>query len=266
MGMSRSTRAVAVCVLGALLGAACAAGPESAGPSEAADEPAPAADQSSTVDPGAEEPTQLAFVDTDLQLASASDVQVRAGETVVLDHLVYNTTGGAASVRFGATAPPDLVVELSTTSIRLASEETFAFTSSVQVPDDAETGETITLDVQAAALGGDTPVRNAIALTVSDQQGERPEATATSGVTTTNEKILVYVLGSVSQTSDALDPGSLRVLWPGFRSDEATAANGTVTYHPYLNVTGRDLVLFEVCAAAGWCDTGTIAIDVNDTP
>lgn len=217
------------------------------------------------VDAGVEEPTQLAFVDADLQLASATDVRVRPGESVVLDHLVYNTTGGAASVRFGAIAPPGIVVDVSTTSIRLASEETFAFTSTVQVPDAAEPGDIIDLDVQAAALGGDAPARNTITLTVSDQEGERPGATTTSGVTTTNEKILVYVLGSVSQTSDGLDPSSLRVLWPGFRSDEATAANGTVTYYPYLNVTGSDLVLFEVCSTTGWCDTGTIAIEVDDT-
>ena len=61
-----------------------------------------------------------------------------------------------------------------------------------------------------------------------------------------------------------LDIASLRVIAGGWLADQITGnGNGTITYVPFANVEGVDVVMYEMCDAESRCDTGLITITIG---
>ena len=103
-----------------------------------------------------------------------------------------------------------------------------------------------------------------VQLLVVEAVGQRPVAGADAGFTGTNESVIVYVVGDDSDPDDDLDYQSLRVIEGGFGADQVSGAgNGTITYVPFANVTGPDVVMFEICDGEARCDTTLLTIDVT---
>jgi hypothetical protein len=73
----------------------------------------------------------------------------------------------------------------------------------------------------------------------------------------------MYVLASAADPDADLDQSSLGVVWFGFVSDDVSAANGTITYVPFNDVTGTDAVVYEVCDLEGLCATAVAEITIE---
>ena len=60
-----------------------------------------------------------------------------------------------------------------------------------------------------------------------------------------------------------LDLETLRIVGGGFRAADLSVPNiGFINYEPFANLTGPDVVLYEICSTRGLCDTTTLTIDV----
>ncbi len=222
-------------------------------------------------------PDEIALVDPELVIEGAAAIQVAAGETVTVHHAVHNQSDADRSLGFrhrhhgdadaaepGGAEPFE--VELSHTTIRVDAQEVLALTSVVEVPDDAAPGDVLAYDVVVVDVD-DITRRHAttVELTVAEAEGVRPQLGADTGVTTTNKTVLVYVVGDDRDPDGDLDLASLRVVAGGFRADEATSTvAGTVTYVPFANVTGTDIVIYELCDHEGRCSTAPLTILVED--
>lgn len=254
------------CVLAlVLLAAGC--GQSDGGPSEVAADPEPtvaAPDPEPTET--AEAPDEVAFTETDITISGDTGVLVVPGETVEVDHLVRNTAANARSTGYRVdTEDEDLVIELSTDAKRLKADEIGSLVSTVTVPADAEVGQVFEYSVIALNVA-DVTERSVttVQLLVTDAVGERPTAGPDAGFTTTNERVLIYVIGDDVDPDGDLDMSSLRVIDGGFAAAEIVGdGNGTITYVPFANVTGSDIVMYEICDAEDRCDTALVDIDVT---
>lgn len=212
-----------------------------------------------------EPPAELPLVDPDIRFASDTGVVAAPGDTVVVDHVVYNTASTARTVRFRV-QDADVSVELSLSSIRLDAGASLPIVTTVKVPADASPGQVYSFDV-AAAQTDDVSRRviNEVRVLVDDAEGERPTVMDTLAETETNEKVVVYVVGAASDVDDDLDTTSLRLLGGGFvAADVVASTNGTITYYPFANIVGEDVVLYELCDDEGRCDSAMLTIDVHE--
>lgn len=234
--------------------------------------PAPEA-PTSTPDEGAgdgldaDAPDELAFAESDVTIEGDTGVLVTPGETVNVDHLVFNTAGRSRSVAYRADLDDDvpLQIELSGDSSRLSTGEIESLVSTVTVPADAAPGTVFEYRVVAVNTE-DISERSVttVQLLVTEATGQRPDAGPDAGLTTTNERVLVYVVGDDTDPDGDLDIASVRVIAGGFSADSLEGdGNGTITYVPFANVVGDDVVMYEVCDSEQRCDTGLISITVE---
>lgn len=210
-------------------------------------------------------PEELSLVQPDLKLVSDTGVLATAGETVVVDHVVHNAADTPRNVRF-LVQGADVPIDLSLSSFRLDAGASFPVITTVSVPPDASPGDVFTFSM-AAVQTDDVSLRaiNEVRILVDDAEGERPVVLDTLADTETNENLTVYVYGAASDADDDLDASSLRVLGGGFVSAEVTArTDGTIRYTPFANVTGEDVVLYELCDHEGRCDSAMLTITVED--
>ncbi len=251
--MGRSTSATIVAF--ALILAACGGGEAAAPEPTPTDSPAPTATATA--------PDELALLQTEVGLDGDTYALVQPGETVEIDHLLYNRSTAARSMTFRI-RDTDLDVSLALTSLRVGPEEAIHFTSTVAVPDTAKVGDVLDYTV-LAAVSSDTDQRAVmtVKLEVTDAVGQRPEIGPHRGQTETNEKVTLYVLTGADDADGDLDFSSLRIVAGGFRAADLVARpDGTIVYLPFQNVTGTDLVLYELCDSEQRCDTNVITIDV----
>lgn len=206
----------------------------------------------------------LAGDELELELSGESKVAVVPGESVELNHLLYNRSPGTRSITFRI-QDADLDVSLPLSSARVAAQEVLLFTSAITVPDDAAVGESYLYRVTATvSTDVDQQTFMEIRLVVSEAGGTRPSIVSNSASTGTNEKLVVYVLTAASDPDDDIDFSSLRIVAGGFKSSGVSAsADGTITYLPFQNVTGDDVVLYELCDNQGRCTTGALGISVR---
>ncbi len=225
---------------------------------------APVADPSPTPEPA---PADLALADPDVAISGDTGALVVPGETVTIDHLVYNSGSGARSMGFRTHQDDETTVqpELSATSVRIGGGEVLVLTSTVTVPGSATVGDVFVYDVIGVNVDDITQRSTLpVQLLVVDAVGSRPSVGANSGVTDTDEKVLVYVIGDDSDPDGDLDISSLRVIGGGFLAAEISGAgDGTITYLPFANVAGSDVLLYEVCDSEERCGTATVTIDVR---
>lgn len=224
---------------------------------------------------GADEATELpvdqpvlALEDTTVSLSGARKVLAVAGETVVVDHLLYNNVSDdrrsvaiRASAEEGSPEPG-----LSAKSVRLDAEAFIKFTTSLVVPEDAEVGATYRYEV-LAVVSEDITQRSSLVVDVEviAEGGTRPDVTNNGGRTSTNEKVTVYVVGDDTDADSDLDYSTLRVIGGGFRAASVTGSpNGTIEYVPFANLIGTDALIYELCDTTGRCDTGVVTVTVEE--
>ena len=212
----------------------------------------------------AEVPEELALADVNLAIDGDTGAAVRAGESVQIDHLLYNDAPTSRSISL-VVQNTDLDVELSASSLRVGADEVVTITTTVDVPesgvvDDVFIYELMAVDPKDLDQRSVTEVR----LIITEPVGDRPTVGRASGVIDTSEKAIVYVLNSASDADEDLDFTSLRVVAGGFKSADMIAdPNGTITYFPFLNVEGEDKVLYEICDKEQRCDTGVLTVTVG---
>ncbi len=210
-------------------------------------------------------PDELALLETEVRLEGDVYAVVQPGETVEIDHLLYNRAFAARSVGFRV-RDTELDVSLGLTSLRVGSEETIHFTSTVEIPETAKIGEVLSYSV-LAAVSSDTDQQDmtTVRLKVTGADGDRPTISPHRGQTETNEKVTLYVLTGADDSDGDLDFASLQIVAGGFKAADLDARpDGTIVYLPFRNVTGKDLVLYELCDAQERCDTNVITIDVQE--
>lgn len=242
-------------VASALTLAACGGGEAAAPESTPTDRPVPTATATA--------PDELALLQTEVGLDGDAYALVQPGETVEIAHLLYNRAASARSMTFRI-RDTELDVSLALTSFRVGPEEVVHFTSTVVVPDTAKVGDMLEYSV-LAAVSSDTDQRAVmtVKLEVTSAEGKRPEVGPHRGQTETNEKVTLYVLTGADDADGDLDFSSLRIVAGGFKAADLVAKpDGTIVYLPFQNVTGRDLVLYELCDGEQRCDTNVITIDV----
>ncbi|MGI9623344.1 MAG: Ig-like domain-containing protein [Acidimicrobiales bacterium] len=212
-------------------------------------------------------PDELALSGAELEVAGDEGALVRAGETVSMLHLVYNDAPTARSLGFRVeTELDDPEIELSVRSVRVGSGEVLTFESSVDVPAKADVGdvleyEVIVVNVDDINERGSSTVK----LLVVEAEGDRPVAGPDAGTTTTNERIISYVVRDDSDADGDLDLQSLRVIAGGFLAAELTSnSTGTITYVPFANVIGSDVVLYEICDSEERCATAPLSIQIDE--
>lgn len=239
--------------------AACGGGasePEAAPPTPTVAEPSPTATP--------EEPDELALVDSEVELVGDSGVLVTAGETVVVDHLLRNSAVTARSVGLRTATEDEIEIDLSFANKRVPRESAELLQSTVTVPDDVAVGQVLTYEVIAVNVN-DIAQRTSttVQLLVTDATGSRPVAGADAGGADTNERVIMYVVGDDTDPDDDLDIASLRVIAGGWLADQITGSAGTLTYVPFANVEGQDLVLYEICDSEQRCATATITVTIG---
>ena len=239
------------------------------GGSEPAAQPGPAATPTPTVhdEPPTTPPDELSFVAGDVQLEGDTGVLAIPGEAVAVDHLAFNSAARTRNVAYRVEIDDEspLDVELSRSSSRLEGGEIESVVSTVTVPDDAAVGQVFEYRVTAVNTD-DIAERSSttVQVLVVDATGSRPDAGPDAGVTSTNQRVLVYVVGDDRDPDGDLDIASVRVIAGGFSADSLISdGNGTITYVPFANVVGDDVVMYEVCDGEDRCDTGLISITVE---
>ncbi len=226
--------------------------------------PTPAATTEPTATPTPEEPEELALVEGDLVLEGDTGVLVTPGETVVVDHLLRNEAVTARSVGLRVSNEDDLEVDLSFANKRVARESAELLQSTVTVPEDLSVGDVVTYEVIAVNVNDiDERAATTVQLLVTDAVGSRPVVGADAGNTATNERGLIWAIGDDADPDDDLDPSSVRVIAGGWLADEIIGVDGAITYVPFANVEGEDLVLYEVCDAESRCGTGVITVTIG---
>lgn len=211
-----------------------------------------------------EEPEELALVESDLLLEGDTGVLVTPGETVVVDHLLRNEAVTARSVGLRVSTEDDIEVELSFESKRVARESTELLQSTLTVPDDVSVGDVLTYEVIVLNVNDiEERAATTVQLLVTDAVGSRPVVGADAGSTATNERVLIWAIGDDSDPDDDLDPSSVRVIAGGWLADQIIGADGAITYVPFANVEGDDMLLYEVCDAESRCGTGVITVSIG---
>lgn len=234
-----------------------------------ADGPVPdAASQSPDETPtiGEEPPAEIALSESDeIVIEGDTGVLATPGEVVVVDHVLRNSAPTARSVGLRFDADIDLAVEVSTRSARLKRDEVVGVQSTVTIPDDAEVGDVLSYDIVAVNVDDVTErSTTTVNVLVVDAAGRRPSVGDDAGATGTNEQVFVFALGDDTDPDGDLDAASLRVIAGGWLADEITGnGNGTISYVPFANVEGVDVVVYEVCDGENRCDTGLITITIG---
>lgn len=251
-------RLSALVVGAALLAGACGAGSTD----DVAIEPAPEipGTQIQTEDP----PAVLGMLEAPLALLGASVVTATPGETFTIDHLVENLTGSTRTIAVTArNATEGLVVDASPSSLRLDAGDVAALTTTISAPEGLEGDATFELVV---VFADDVTARatTTVSLGTAEASGERPVLDDDRAVTTTNERVISYVVGNDSDPDGDLDLSTLRIVAGAGRAADAVAApDGTIAYEPFANRTGTDVVLYELCDTTGLCDTAALTVIVE---
>ncbi len=157
-----------------------------------------------------------------------------------------------------------LQVETTPSSLRLDTGDAGALTTTVRVPEDLDTEATFEL---VAVFADDTTARDALTVTVAPVavSGDRPSLGDDRAATATNERVISYVVANDTDTDGDLDLGTLRIVaGAGRAADAAASSDGTITYEPFANRTGTDVVLYELCDTTGLCDTAALTVIVED--
>lgn len=252
------TRISALVVGVALLAGACGSGATE----DVSPEPVP-------TDPGAtaasdDAPADLGMVEAPLALLGATDLRARPGETVTVDHLVENLTASTRTVAATArNATEGVVVDTAPSSLRLGPGGVAVVTTTVRVPEAFDDDADFELVV---VFADDVTARTAVTITVgrADSTGGRPELGADRASTATNERVISYVVGNDIDPDGDLDLSTLRIVAGAGRAADAVASpDGTITYEPFANRTGTDVVLYELCDTTGLCDTAALTVIVE---
>lgn len=252
------TRISALVVGVALLAGACGSGATE----DVASTPAPAEPGTPAVSDDA--PTDLAMVEAPLALLGATALGARPGETLTIDHLVENLTATTRTVAATArNATEGVVVDTAPSSLRLEPGGVAVVTTTISVPDGFDNDADFELVV---VFADDVTARAALTVTVgrADSAGERPELGDDRAATTTNERVISYVVGNDTDPDGAVDLSTLRIVAGAGRAADAVASpDGTITYEPFANRTGTDVVLYELCDTTGLCDTAALTVVVE---
>ncbi len=228
---------------------------------------APATPTATDATPTPEPPPELALSDEPSPVLVAGDTGVLAtpGEEIVVDHLVRNTAATARSVGLRVATEADVDVSVSSRSIRVQRDEIVHVETSLTVPDDAAVGDVISYEVVAVNVDDIAEKSTStVQVLVSEAQGVRPVLGDDSGATATNEQVFVFATADDDDPDGDLDLASLRVIAGGWLADEiAGTENGVISYVPFANVEGVDVLLYEICDAEGRCGTGLIDITIG---
>ncbi|MFN3216634.1 MAG: Ig-like domain-containing protein [Acidimicrobiales bacterium] len=252
------TRISALVVSAALLAGACGSGT----PDDVALDPVP--EVPGTQVPTDDPPTDLAMVEPPLALLGATALSARPGETFAIDHLIENLTGSTRTVAATARNPTEgLVVDSAPSSLRLEPGGVAVLTTTISVPEEFENDADFEVVV---VFADDVTARAALTVSVgvADTTGERPGLGDDRAVTTTNERVISYVVGNDTDPDGDLDLATLRIVAGAGRAADAVASpDGTITYEPFANRTGTDVVLYELCDTTGLCDTAALTVIVE---
>lgn len=205
--------------------------------------------------------------ESDIELVGVTDVLAVAGEVVEIDHLVRNVAVGSRSATMRTRRVDDaLRVELSRSSFRISAGGIVPITSTVTVADTAEVGRVLHYEVVALNVDDIAQRRvSEVRIEVVEATGTRPVAGDDAGTTSTNEKLLVFAAGDDSDADGDLDPASMEIVAGGFLGDQVSAgANGIITYVPFADVTGDDVVLYRICDEESRCDSAVVAVTIDD--
>ena len=254
-------RALPIALTIVFVAAACGGGSESSAPPAATEQ---AVDVQPTATP--EPPEEIALIETaDFVIEGDTGVLAVAGEELVVEHLLRNTATTARSIGLRIDTEADIDIEASSRSIRVARDEVVVVYSTLTVPEDAVAGDVVSYDVIAVDVD-DIREKSitSVQVLVADAQGDRPVVGDDAGTTGTNEQVFVFAAADDVDPDGDLDIASLRVIAGGWLADQITGnGNGTITYVPFANVEGVDVVMYEMCDAESRCDTGLITITIG---
>lgn len=258
---------VGVLLACALLGAACGGAGTTEGTAETDATPAevvaPSA-QPTNNDPG-EASEDLPFVSALLELQGDTEVRMTPGEIITMEYALHNATDRAQRFTLFATSSGDIErPALERETVRLDPRAVTSFTAELVVPESAEVGDRFSVDVLAALSGADRSVVTTDVVVV-DAQGSRPVAAPDSAVAPNSQQTSGFVIVNDTDPDGDIDFSTARLVSPGFRSAEAAITNmGSFTYLPFNNVSGQDLVIYEVCDKEGRCDTAIVSITIQE--
>ena len=256
---------VTTIVLALMLGAAACGGSEDPATAPAPTDPS-ASSAAADATPTPEPPDELALADTSpIVIEGDTGVLATPGETIVVDHLVRNTAATARSVGLRVATEADIDVDVSSRSVRVKRDEIAHVETSLTVPDDARVGDVLTYEVVAVNVDDiREKSTTTVQVLVSEASGVRPELGDDSGATATNEQVFVFATADDIDADGDLDLASLRVVAGGWLADQITGTeNGVISYVPFANVEGVDVLLYEVCDAEQRCGTGLIDITIG---
>ena len=248
---------VFVLVLGAALSAvACGSGAAD----DVASEPSPGVADAGAVSD--ELPTDLEMVEPSLALLGSAAVTAAPGETLTIDHLVENLTDSTRTVTVTArNATEGLVVDAAPSSLRL--EPGGVARSTISVPEGLRGDAVFELVV---VFADDVTARATLEIVVSpgDATGSRPELGDDRATTTTSERVISYVVANDTDPDGDLDLSTLRIVASAGRAAAASASpDGTITYEPFADRPGTDVILYELCDTTGLCDTAALTVTVE---
>lgn len=253
-------RALTVLLILVLGAAACG---QDAAPAPQAAEP-PVEEVSPTPTP--EPPEEIALAETaEFVIEGDTGVLATPGESVVVEHLIRNSAATARSVGLRSASDTELEIEVSVRSVRVKRNEIVTVQSTLTVPEDAEVGDVIGYDVIAVNVDDIfEKSTTSVQVLVTDAVGQRPSVGDDAGQTDTNEQVFIFASGDDTDADGDLDLSSLRVIAGGWLADQIVGSgNGTITYVPFANVEGVDVVMYEVCDAEARCDTGLITVTIG---
>lgn len=216
---------------------------------------------------GSELPEELAFSDKDVVVDGPVTITAAPGEALTLDYIILNPTAVPARYALRASASEGAgVPKPSSETKKIESRDVAAITVTYNVPLSAEAGDSVDVEL-LVANASKVSMRDTIVTTINivDLEGERPVAGQDRATTTANEKVTAYVIGNDTDADGNIDYKSVRMVTGGFRALSASVdSNGTVTYVPFANVTGRDKLLYEICDTDNRCSTGIVTIDIEE--
>lgn len=208
----------------------------------------------------------LAFSDETVQVAIDDHIRVVPGENVELVALVHNATDRESRFALLASSSDDL-------------GSASAMSSTMRIPARGVAEVSIELDVELAAVIGDTYELRFTAALRSDAtrqsqatttvevvaaDGERPEAGRDTAVAPNSDQTTAFVVLNDTDPDSDIRFDTVTILGGGFRARSVTAnANGTVVYVPFNDVSGTDVVLYEVCDEENRCDAASLTITIE---
>jgi hypothetical protein len=89
-----------------------------------------------------------------------------------------------------------------------------------------------------------------------------PVATDDSGTTAADTPVAIGVTANDSDPDGNLDPSTVQVTTGPANGTVSCAANGVCTFTPIAGFSGTDSFTYEICDAAGACDTASVTITV----